>query len=75
MDLLGEARSTTPASFAAGAKLKASNSSDRLWTGDPTVGQVLTFPLDGGDRTVIGVVDNVPLHALAERCTTRLCPA
>ena len=39
---------------------------ERLWPGRPAVGQVLTFPLSGGDRTVIGVVDDVRYHALAE---------
>ena len=39
---------------------------DRLWPGRPAVGQVLTFPLSGGDRTVVGVVDDVRYHALAE---------
>ena len=39
---------------------------ERLWPGRPAVGQVLTFPLSGGDRTVIGVVDDVRYHALTE---------
>ena len=32
---------------------------ERLWPGRPAVGRVLTFPRSGGDRTVIGVVDDV----------------
>ena len=39
---------------------------ERLWPGRPGVGQVLTFPLSGGDRTVIGVVDDVRYRRLAE---------
>ena len=39
---------------------------ERLWPGRPAVGQVLTFPFSGGDRTVIGVVDDVRYYALAE---------
>ena len=39
---------------------------ERLWPGRPAVGQVLTFPRSGGDRTVIGVVDDVRYRALAE---------
>ena len=39
---------------------------ERLWPGRPAFGQVLTFPFSGGDRTVIGVVDDVRYRALAE---------
>ena len=39
---------------------------ERLWPGRPAVGQILTFPRSGGDRTVIGVVDDVRYYALAE---------
>ena len=39
---------------------------ERLWPGRPAVGRVLTFPLSGGDRTVIGVVDDVRYRVLAE---------
>ena len=39
---------------------------ERLWPGRPAVGQVLTFPRSGGDRTVIGVVHDVRYYALAE---------
>ena len=39
---------------------------ERLWPGRPAVGRVLTFPRSGGDRTVIGVVDDVRYYALAE---------
>ena len=39
---------------------------ERLWPGRPAVGRVLTFPFSGGDRTVIGVVDDVRYRALAE---------
>ena len=39
---------------------------ERLWPGRPAVGQVLTFPFSGGDRTVSGVVDDVRYRALAE---------
>ena len=39
---------------------------ERLWPGRPAVGQVLTFPRSGGDRTVIGVVDDVRYRSLAE---------
>ena len=39
---------------------------ERLWPGRPAVGQVLTFPRSGGDRSVIGVVDDVRYYALAE---------
>jgi predicted permease len=39
---------------------------ERLWPGRPAVGQVLTFPRSGGDRTVVGVVDDVRYYRLAE---------
>ena len=39
---------------------------ERLWPGRPAVGRVLTFPRSGGDRTVIGVVDDVRYYGLAE---------
>ena len=39
---------------------------ERLWPGRPAVGQVLTFPRSGGDRVVVGVVDDVRYYALAE---------
>ena len=39
---------------------------EHLWPGSPAVGQALTFPRSGGDRTVIGVVDDVRYYALAE---------
>ena len=39
---------------------------ERLWPGRSAVGQILTFPRSGGDRTVIGVVDDVRYYALAE---------
>ncbi len=39
---------------------------ERLWPGRPAVGRVLTFPRSGGDRTVIGVVDDVRYHGLTE---------
>ena len=39
---------------------------ERLWSASPAVGKVLTFPRSGGDRTVIGVVDDVRYYALAE---------
>ena len=39
---------------------------ERLWPGRSAVGRVLTFPRSGGDRTVIGVVDDVRYGALAE---------
>ena len=39
---------------------------ERLWPGRSAVGRVLAFPRSGGDRTVIGVVDDVRYSALAE---------
>ena len=39
---------------------------ERLWPGRSAVGRVLTFPRSGGDRTVVGVVDDVRYGALAE---------
>ena len=39
---------------------------ERFWPGRPAVGRVLTFPRSGGDRTVIGVVDDVRYGALTE---------
>ncbi len=39
---------------------------ERLRPGRPAVGRVLTFPRSGGDRTVIGVVDDVRYYGLAE---------
>ncbi|MYD85377.1 MAG: FtsX-like permease family protein [Acidobacteria bacterium] len=39
---------------------------ERLWPGRPAVGRVLAFPRSGGERTVIGVVDDVRYGALAE---------
>ncbi|MYN65561.1 MAG: FtsX-like permease family protein [Acidobacteria bacterium] len=39
---------------------------ERLWPGRTAVGRVLAFPRSGGDRTVIGVVDDVRYGALAE---------
>ena len=39
---------------------------ERLWPGRSAVGRALTFPRSGGDRTVIGVVDDVRYGALAE---------
>ena len=39
---------------------------ERLWPDRPAVGRVLTFPRSGGDRTVIGVVDDVRYRVLAE---------
>ncbi len=39
---------------------------ERLWPGRSAVGQILTFPRSGGDRVVIGVVDDVRYYALAE---------
>ena len=37
-----------------------------LWPGRTAVGRVLAFPRSGGERTVIGVVDDVRYGALAE---------
>ena len=37
-----------------------------LWPGGSAVGRVLTFPRSGGDRTVIGVVDDMRYRTLAE---------
>ena len=39
---------------------------ERLWPGRSAVGRVLAFPRSGGDRIVIGVVDDVRYSALAE---------
>ena len=39
---------------------------ERLWPGGSGIGQVLTFPRSGGDRTVIGVVDDMRYRTLAE---------
>ena len=39
---------------------------ERLWPGRTAVGRVLAFPRSGGERTVIGVVDDVRYGALAE---------
>ena len=39
---------------------------ERLWPGRSAVGRVLAFPRSGGDRTVVGVVDDVRYNTLAE---------
>lgn len=39
---------------------------ERLWPGRSAVGRVLAFPRSGGERTVVGVVDDVRYGALAE---------
>ena len=39
---------------------------ERLWPGNSGIGRVLTFPRSGGDRTVIGVVDDMRYRTLAE---------
>lgn len=39
---------------------------ERLWPGRSAVGRVLAFPRSGGDRTVIGVVDDMRYRTLAE---------
>lgn len=39
---------------------------ERLWPGRPAVGQVLTVPRSGGDRTVVGVVDDIRYRTLTE---------
>ena len=39
---------------------------ERLWPGGSAVGRVLTFARSGGDRTVVGVVDDVRYRTLAE---------
>ena len=42
------------------------NLAERLWPGRSAVGRVLTFPRSGGDRTVVGVVDDVRYGSLTE---------
>jgi predicted permease len=39
---------------------------ERLWPGRSGIGRVLTFPRSGGDRTVIGVVDDMRYRRLTE---------
>ena len=39
----------------------------RLWPGRSAIGQVLGFPRSGGDRTVVGVVDDTRYASLTER--------
>ena len=39
---------------------------ERFWPGRSAVGRVLTFPRSGGERTVIGVVDDVRYNTLTE---------
>ena len=39
---------------------------ERLWPGRTAVGRVLAFPRSGGDRTVVGVVDDMRYGALTE---------
>ena len=39
---------------------------DRLWPGRSAVGRILAFPRSGGDRTVVGVVDDMRYGALTE---------
>ncbi|MXY23383.1 MAG: FtsX-like permease family protein [Acidobacteria bacterium] len=38
----------------------------RLWPGSSAVGRTLAFPRSGGDRTVVGVVDDMRYRTLAE---------
>ena len=40
---------------------------ERLWPGRSAIGQVLGFPRSGGDRTVVGVVDDTRYASLTER--------
>ena len=40
---------------------------ERLWPGRSAIGQVLGFPRSGGDRTVVGVVDDTRYGSLTER--------
>ena len=40
---------------------------ERLWPGRSAPGQVLGFPRSGGDRTVVGVVDDTRYSSLTER--------
>ena len=39
---------------------------ERLWPGGSAVGRVLAFPRSGGDRTVVGVIDDMRYGALTE---------
>ena len=39
---------------------------ERLWPGRPAVGRVLRFPRSGGDRAVVGVVDDTRYGSLTE---------
>ena len=39
---------------------------ERLWPGRSAVGRILTFPRSGGDRTVVGVVDDMRYRTLTE---------
>ena len=39
---------------------------ERLWPGRPAIGQVLEFPRSGGDRTVVGLVDDTRYGSLTE---------
>ena len=40
---------------------------ERLWPGRSAIGRVLGFPRSGGDRTVVGVVDDTRYASLTER--------
>ncbi|MCY4077443.1 MAG: ABC transporter permease [Acidobacteria bacterium] len=40
---------------------------ERLWPGGSAVGRILGFPRSGGDRTVVGVVDDTRYGSLTER--------
>ena len=39
---------------------------ERLWPGRPAIGQILGFPRSGGDRRVVGVVDDTRYGGLTE---------
>ena len=63
-----EGREFTSEDRAASAPVAVVNRTlaERLWPGRTAVGRVLAFPRSGGERTVIGVVDDVRYAALAE---------
>ena len=63
-----EGREFTSEDHAESAPVAVVNRSlaERFWPRRPAVGRMLTFPRSGGDRTVIGVVDDVRYGALTE---------
>ena len=48
---------------------------ERLWPGRSAIGRVLGFPRSGGDRTVVGVVDDTRYGSLTEPARSAGLPA